>query len=248
MRRGFTLIELLVVIAIIAILAAILFPVFARAREKARQAACQSNEKQIGLAILMYHTDYDGCFPHNCIGGVPNCCGAQPTVYDWMEVVQPYSKNWQLFLCPSYDINIWGVTSPEGLPSSAPQCGPNGSAQRTHENRYGGYALNCGRWDVHQPPEGNQLGWGPGSNAGWRTKKDRTINRAANTGMVFESDWCRFWCGTWHAGGYWNPWGAAPQHHERCDHNDGQNVTFADGHVKWYSQQTLCSDPSLFGS
>lgn len=58
-RTGFTLIELLVVIAIIAILAAILFPVFARAREKARQSSCLSNQKQIGLAILMYNQDYD---------------------------------------------------------------------------------------------------------------------------------------------------------------------------------------------
>ncbi len=62
-RHGFTLIELLVVIAIIAILAAILFPVFARAREKARQSSCASNLKQLGLAMLSYCTDYDGCFP-----------------------------------------------------------------------------------------------------------------------------------------------------------------------------------------
>src|SRR5271165_1518177 len=62
-RSGFTLIELLVVIAIIAILAAILFPVFAQAREKARQASCQSNLKQLGLAFLQYAVDYDGCFP-----------------------------------------------------------------------------------------------------------------------------------------------------------------------------------------
>jgi prepilin-type N-terminal cleavage/methylation domain-containing protein/prepilin-type processing-associated H-X9-DG protein len=67
-RRGFTLIELLVVIAIIAILAAILFPVFAQAREKARQAACQSNLKQIGTAFSMYVQDYDECFPNTGVG------------------------------------------------------------------------------------------------------------------------------------------------------------------------------------
>ena len=62
-KRGFTLIELLVVIAIIAILAAILFPVFAQAREKARQITCASNLKQMGVGILMYATDYDECMP-----------------------------------------------------------------------------------------------------------------------------------------------------------------------------------------
>jgi len=101
-RTGFTLIELLVVIAIIAILAAILFPVFAKAREKARQASCQSNEKQIMLALLMYSEDYDGRFPGvrmgNCYSGVPCWTSRYVT---WKALVQPYMKNSQMLTCPS---------------------------------------------------------------------------------------------------------------------------------------------------
>ena len=91
-RRGFTLIELLVVIAIIAILAAILFPVFARAREKARQASCSSNLKQLGLAWMMYIQDYDETFGH----GWP-----APSWSSYYQELQPYIKNTQLFMCPS---------------------------------------------------------------------------------------------------------------------------------------------------
>jgi len=94
MRKGFTLIELLVVIAIIAILAAILFPVFARAREKARQASCMSNLKQLALAILMYAEDYDEMLPSNAI--------FPPTgPIRWPALVMPYVKNAQIFTCPS---------------------------------------------------------------------------------------------------------------------------------------------------
>ena len=241
-RTGFTLIELLVVIAIIAILAAILFPVFARAREKARQASCQSNEKQIGLGIIMYTADYDSCFPPNFAG---TRCAAAPNNYDWMELTQPYTKNWQLFMCPSFTNNYWGQSSPEGLPTSTPQCGPNGNANRTHDNRYGGYALNDGRSAGCAGTQ--QAGWGPGSNP-CRVHKEVMINSVAATGMVFETDWCRFWCGSWHAGGWSNPWGAAPQHHERCDHNNGQNICYTDGHVKFQTRDRMCSDISMFGS
>jgi len=91
-KRGFTLIELLVVIAIIALLAAILFPVFARARENARKSSCQNNLKQLGVAMLQYVQDYDETFSRTNSGGV------HYTHY----VIFPYIKNAQVYKCPSH--------------------------------------------------------------------------------------------------------------------------------------------------
>lgn len=91
--KGFTLIELLVVIAIISILAAILFPVFARARENARRASCMSNLKQLGLGIMQYTQDYDEKLP-----GVRKANA--PTAY-WGMLIQPYVKSTQVFICPN---------------------------------------------------------------------------------------------------------------------------------------------------
>ncbi|MEN6304107.1 MAG: DUF1559 domain-containing protein [Armatimonadia bacterium] len=97
-RRGFTLIELLVVIAIIAILAAILFPVFAKAREKARQASCLSNLKQIGTAVLAYAQDYDEALPWGAEITWSGTAGQSGFIG---VALQPYIKNWQIFICPS---------------------------------------------------------------------------------------------------------------------------------------------------
>lgn len=117
--RGFTLIELLVVIAIIAILAAILFPVFARAREKARQASCQSNLKQIALAELMYVQDYDETTHPPVIGGLfepgLTCSGCfqryetgvnTQSAPSWRPL-GPYIKNSQVWFCPSQATGYW---------------------------------------------------------------------------------------------------------------------------------------------
>src|SRR2546426_951485 len=93
--RAFTLIELLVVIAIIAMLAAILFPVFAQAREKGRQASCLSNLKQIGTAVLMYAQDFDELYPMSYFG-----FSASGTNTSWPQLTQPYVKNEQVFVCP----------------------------------------------------------------------------------------------------------------------------------------------------
>jgi prepilin-type N-terminal cleavage/methylation domain-containing protein/prepilin-type processing-associated H-X9-DG protein len=95
-QRGFTLIELLVVIAIIALLAAILFPVFARARENARKSSCQNNLKQIGIGLAQYTQDYDEMYPRSRMNGI------RPSSWvPWHIGIQPYVKSPQLFKCPS---------------------------------------------------------------------------------------------------------------------------------------------------
>ncbi|MBM3475882.1 MAG: prepilin-type N-terminal cleavage/methylation domain-containing protein [Armatimonadetes bacterium] len=120
--RGFTLIELLVVIAIIAILAAILFPVFARAREKARQTSCLSNEKQLGLAQLMYAQDYDETLTGRVM---------------WGPRLQPYVKSIQLFGCPS-----WGNTVV--LAGSLGYCQTTYLQYPAERGIKGGYMVACG--------------------------------------------------------------------------------------------------------
>ncbi len=146
MRRGFTLIELLVVIAIIAILAAILFPVFARAREKARQSSCLSNVKQLALAVLAYAQDYDEMLPASYKPTAP--------VY-WTQTITPYIKNTQIYSCPS-------VTLPDNAWSGAQMAyGWNYHylTLRAGASAYGGATAKLG--EVASPAETVMLGDGP---------------------------------------------------------------------------------------
>ena len=132
-RIGFTLIELLVVIAIIAILAAILFPVFAQAREKARQSGCLSNLKQIGTGIMMYTQDYDEAYPCNWYGGLwPTTPDGKQ--YKWMDAIYPYVKNEQVFTCPSDGSNRKQYVYYQKL------------AKQSTDN-WGSYCTNVAYWD-----------------------------------------------------------------------------------------------------
>ena len=137
--RAFTLIELLVVIAIIAILAAILFPVFARAREKARQTSCLSNAKQIALGMMMYIQDYDEQFVQ---------CSA---TYRWYMPIMPYVKNAQVFKCPS-------LRNDGGNPNSDYSCNglfAHGTAQAAFqypsETIVIAERISGGPWDGYHP-------------------------------------------------------------------------------------------------
>jgi len=129
-RRGFTLIELLVVIAIIAILAAILFPVFAQARAKARQASCTSNVKQLSLGFMMYIQDYDETFPYWNWGDSYGSGAHTPNHFEsfWANAIYPYVKNGGVYACPSANDHstvrqnlMWAWLSAAQIPTSGIQ-------------------------------------------------------------------------------------------------------------------------------
>ncbi len=208
-RRGFTLIELLVVIAIIAILAAILFPVFARARENARRASCQSNLKQIAIGVFMYKQDYDETLPRTR-SSEPAVSPGLP--YAWADMMQPYLKSTQLFQCPS---------EPNGPNTTV---GATGTAPDVIAPGYSDYFINTttqGISDATFASPSLTVLLGDSDSGNSNNKFDGcSFDYADQTYLPVGSA-----CAT--AQSYITNLGSAGRH------LDGANYAFADGHVKW---------------
>lgn len=173
-RSAFTLIELLVVIAIIAILAAILFPVFAQAREKARSASCLSNDKQTGTALLMYTQDYDETYPVTTVYDF----GTNSPQNSWIARIVPYIKNLQVFFCPSDP----GPTA--GYPRTGPGAWSGPAISYACNSLMGGANLqdNVGVGVIGLAQEGIWDGWFPQSSGVTLA----SINRSAETIAIAE--------------------------------------------------------------
>jgi prepilin-type N-terminal cleavage/methylation domain-containing protein/prepilin-type processing-associated H-X9-DG protein len=161
MRRlnGFTLIELLVVIAIIAILAAILFPVFAQAREKARQTTCASNLKQMGLALLQYSEDNDEVFP--TVGANNSSSGNAYWAIGWQGLLMPYCKSTEMFVCPSHQETLYSydgtIPAYEGNPQSGDGLAPV-TADGSEDYVVNSWAKD-GAWDAAGKGDGAFAQW-----------------------------------------------------------------------------------------
>jgi prepilin-type N-terminal cleavage/methylation domain-containing protein/prepilin-type processing-associated H-X9-DG protein len=214
MRRGFTLIELLVVIAIIAILAAILFPVFAKAREKARQSSCLSNVKQQALAALQYTQDYDEKFMQSCYTGA-----GTPRLM-WAHVIEPYCKNTQIFTCPSFNGAVLST------------CGSAWPGRPAPSYWSGGYAYNT--WNTAQGLGTTEYGpgYGGGLKIGAMTRPSEIVLTCDVSTAAGATNCYEIGAASQMVGGTLDGQVYAPSKR----HNDGFNASFCDGHGKWLAK------------
>jgi prepilin-type N-terminal cleavage/methylation domain-containing protein/prepilin-type processing-associated H-X9-DG protein len=257
LRRGFTLIELLVVIAIIAILAAILFPVFAQAREKARATACLSNMKQIGTAIMMYTQDNDEYMPYGYMYNFdcPNF-NNQTELFYWQDLCRPYIKNEQVYMCPSAEPHM-------GTDFLRPRGAPNPLIRDYIANASWGFSMadesNVVNGIEYGRPGGDGVG-GPFTNM-WCNPSISlaSIEDSAGTIAVFDSTYPynEIWRGmqtdSWYnATGQcseardYGSWGDSRPEQERCKdgfidkrHNAGFNAAYIDGHAKFVKNSRM---------
>jgi prepilin-type N-terminal cleavage/methylation domain-containing protein/prepilin-type processing-associated H-X9-DG protein len=218
-RNAFTLIELLVVIAIIAILASILFPVFARSRENARAASCLSNMKQMGLAIEMYKQDYDGWYPY----GSRKDPGV---VTDWYHAfLDPYIKNDQVIYCPS-DPKEWSIGY-----------GYNEAfGYRMNDSRAGNPSVNYLSLCNQKVPiyDGiNEAGVTDPSNSIILTESSLYYNYLISLGGTWTPDTASQSLTIFFPNSNKSTMTAHYMREEAGIHNGGVNNTYADGHVKW---------------
>lgn len=222
-NKGFTLIELLVVIAIIAILAAILFPVFARAREKARQTACLSNLKQLGLGIMQYVQDYDEQFPvGQRLGTAPysqlDAAAGTTTRPNWFAAIFPYTKSVAVNVCPDAPTVPPGPFSAQPTANSSTSYSYNGLLCTVIADVEGGTPL------VPSPPP-------IGTITGIARPSELMMFEDTGNTWANSQPYPRFIGGI---GGLWND----PVHTGLVKkslqlHSDGLNMVFVDGHAKW---------------
>lgn len=245
-RHGFTLIELLVVIAIIAILAAILFPVFAQAREKARGISCLSNTKQINLAFQMYVQDYDETMPPllDKLSAPTTPNGGTQTWTAYM--LYPYFKSWGMFACPSQGHDNRGVFTPG-----------NPVAWWRNQMRFPAYGynyLNLSKFNGDCDTFSGYTLASIAQSADTVAFADtRIYGISAGSAMLHDPNgWTRvapapdecilYWGGT-QGGWNWTAGAAKPatMGYLEARHQDGVNVTFVDGHSKYMKWQALAA-------